>query len=70
MPAIFPETGELDGTALLGAATVDEDGLVASDRRSAEQAKPSCPGYWEIMVELSDVYECCMVCGERREIGR
>lgn len=31
--------------------------------------KPSCPGYWEIMVELGDTYERCILCGERREIG-
>ena len=31
--------------------------------------KPSCPGCWEILVELGDTYELCILCGERREIG-
>ena len=31
--------------------------------------KPSCPGHWEVVVELGEVLERCVLCGEIRQIG-
>jgi hypothetical protein len=57
-------TGASITPALVAEASETETG----SRRSSP-GKPSCPGCWEILVELGDAYEHCILCGERREIG-
>jgi hypothetical protein len=46
--------------------------LASSPERGAPQlnpVKPSCPGSWEVVVELGEVHERCVLCGEIRQIG-